>query len=233
MFDGYCAECGIIRHKTVRFTPQQNGIAERMNRTLLEKVRCLLFTSGLSKGFWGEALATATYLINRSPNRTIGFKCPIEMWTDRKPNLSYLRVFGCSAYAHIKEGKLDPRSIRCIFLGYQTGVKGYRMWDSDTLGIKIIISRDVVFNEKEFPYKTNNNTTQPIENTSIEVEPVIIREEQDQVEQEGSPDQGQGSAVPTDNINDPEMDHGHEETAETLVPSQTEQLQNYQLARDS
>ena len=73
-----------------------------------------------------------------------------------KLNLNYLRVFVCKAYAHQSEGKLDPRSIKCVFVGYQEGTKGYRLWDRQSGGVKIIISRDVIFNENVFPCKTLN-----------------------------------------------------------------------------
>ena len=163
-FDKFCEENGILRHKTVRNTPQQNGVVERMNRTLLNKVRCMLVSAGLSKLFWGEALATATYLVNRSPSSAIEFKCPEEVWTGKLPCFKNLKTFGCVGYVHNKEGKLDPRSVKCIFLGYAEGVKGYRMWSLESKGTKLIISRDVIFNENEFPY-TSVTTTNPAGST--------------------------------------------------------------------
>ena len=87
-FDAYCNSQCILRHKTIRNTPQQNRVAERMNRTLLEKVRCLLFISGMAKSFWGEALATASHLINRSPSTMLNFKYPEEIWTGKKVTLN-------------------------------------------------------------------------------------------------------------------------------------------------
>ena len=155
-FDNFCKENGILRHRTVPYTPQQNGVAERMNRTLLEKLRCILFTSGLPKSFWGEVLCSAVYLVNRSPSSAINFKCPEEKWIGRKPNLSHLKVVGCEAYCHKPEGKLDPRSIRGVMLGYQEGSKGYRVWDKNSIGIKVIVSRDVIFNEYVFPCVSTN-----------------------------------------------------------------------------
>lgn len=65
-FNEFCSNLGILRHKTIKLTPQQNGVAERMNRTLLNKVRCLLASSGLGTSFWGEALSTTCFLISRS-----------------------------------------------------------------------------------------------------------------------------------------------------------------------
>ena len=124
-FDEFCNTHGIIRHKTVRNTPQQNGVAERMNITLLENVRCLLFIAGMRKTFWGEALSTAAYLVNRSPSIVLNLKGLEEKWIGRKMNLEYLKVFGCEAYVYQSVEKLDPRSIKCVFVGYQNGTKGY------------------------------------------------------------------------------------------------------------
>ena len=155
-FDNFCKENGIMRHRTVKHTPQQNGVAERMNRTLLEKVRCMLVSSGLPNLFWGEAVMTAAYLVNRSPSTAIELKTPEYMWTGKNPDYSNLRVFGCAAYAHQVEGKLEPRSVKCIFLGYPQGTKGYRLWVRDTNGYKVIVSRDVVFYEHSMPCRSVN-----------------------------------------------------------------------------
>ncbi|GJZ73111.1 zinc finger, CCHC-type containing protein [Tanacetum coccineum] len=146
-FNSLCKESGITRHLTVAGTPQQNGLAERMNRTLLNKVRCLLIQSGLPDSFWAEATVTAAYLINRSPSTTLEKKTPMDLWSGHPANYEMLRIFGCVAYSHVNQGKLKPRAIKCIFLGYPDGVKGYILWRLDDVKPKIIISRDVVFNE--------------------------------------------------------------------------------------
>ncbi|KAK0586137.1 hypothetical protein LWI29_001641 [Acer saccharum] len=159
-FNKFCEEHGITRHKTVRHTPQQNGVAERMNRTVLEKVRCLLIGAGLSQNFWGEAAATAAYLINKSPSTAVALKTPEEIWIGRPPSLKHLRVFGCAAYAHQYEGKLEPRSLKGVFLGYLLGVKGYRVWLKDQKGFKVIISRDVIFDESNMPCKELDQPTE-------------------------------------------------------------------------
>ena len=117
-FNGFCAKHGIVRHRTVRSIPQQNGVAERMNRTLLERVRCMLTNAKMSKTFWGEAVVTAAYLINRSPSSAIDFKTPEEKWSGNPPKYDHLRIFGCPAFVHVKEGKLEPRAIKGVFIGY-------------------------------------------------------------------------------------------------------------------
>uniref|UniRef100_A0A803PE38 CCHC-type domain-containing protein n=1 Tax=Cannabis sativa TaxID=3483 RepID=A0A803PE38_CANSA len=114
------------RHRTVRKIPQQNGVAERMNMTILNKASCMLFNVGLSNGFWGETVVTTAYLINISPSSAIEGKIPEKRWTGKPPDLCNLKVFGCAAYAHQSIGKFEPRTLKCIFLGYPEGVKVYR-----------------------------------------------------------------------------------------------------------
>ena len=90
-FDGFCKEQGIVRHRTCTYTPQQNGIAERLNRTIMNKVRSMLSESGKELKFWEEAAATAVYLINRSPSSALEFRIPEELWTSQVPDLSNLK----------------------------------------------------------------------------------------------------------------------------------------------
>ena len=116
-----------------------------MNRTTLEKVHCMLSHAGLSKNLWAEAAHTACYLVNRFPHASLEGKVPEEIWTGKQPDYSNLRIFGCLAYAHVNHGKLNPRAMKCIFVGYPDEVKGYRLFCPETK--KIINSRDVTFNE--------------------------------------------------------------------------------------
>ncbi|KAH9779667.1 hypothetical protein KPL71_007786 [Citrus sinensis] len=81
-FDVFCAENGVVRHKTVRHTPQQNGLAERMNRTLIDKVRYMLIQSRLPMSLWAKTISTAYYIVNRSPSSIINFRTPIEIWIE-------------------------------------------------------------------------------------------------------------------------------------------------------
>ena len=144
-FDEFCRSEGIVRHHTVRHTPQQNGVAERMNQTLLERARCMLFQAGLTRKFWAEAVNTACYLINCGPHTGIDCKTPYEVWSDSPADYSMLRVFGSTVYYHVSEGKLEPRAKKGVFVGYGDGVKRYRIWSSSEG--RIILSRNVVFDE--------------------------------------------------------------------------------------
>jgi len=99
-----CHDEGIERHFTVRETLQQNGVAKRMNMTLLEKVCCILSNAGISKSFWVEVLAYACYLINRFPSSTIGGKTPLKVWSEKvAQDYDSLQVFGCLSYYLVKE----------------------------------------------------------------------------------------------------------------------------------
>lgn len=140
----FCAKNGIKRQHIVPITPQQNGIAERMNRTLLKKARCLLFNSGMkSSSLWGEVVVTSAYIINRLPCSAINYKIPRKLWISRKFTLKHLRPFECVAYWHVSQGKQASRAIKCGFLGYPMGTKGYKLLVIQQGGYKVIISRSV------------------------------------------------------------------------------------------
>ena len=119
-----------------------------MNRTLMETVRCMLLEAKLSEVFWAEALATTTYTINKSPSNPINLKTSEEMWRGSSSDVSNLKTFGCIAYVHTKQSKVEPRALKCMFIGYPEGVKGYKCWDFTSNGS--LISKEVVFKENEF-----------------------------------------------------------------------------------
>ena len=147
---------GIQRHFTIPEDPHSNGVAERMNRTLLEKARCLRFTLGLAKGFWAEALSTTVHIINRIPCLAIGNKIPKEVWKGESIDLSYLRVFGSPVYVHDPgNDKLEPRAFKGILLGYTDGVKGYRIWNLEMK--KVVNSYHVTFDESAL-FKENESS---------------------------------------------------------------------------
>lgn len=146
--DNLCEESGIKRHKTCPYTPKQNDISLRMNRTIMDKVRAMLMETGLDESFWAEASSTSVYIINRSPNSFIGFEIPEERWTGTKPGYnSHLRSFGYLAYVHQVKEKTSPRATKGVLVGYRKGTKGYRVWLLKEQ--RVVISKDVVFNEQQ------------------------------------------------------------------------------------
>jgi hypothetical protein len=130
--------------------PQQNGVAERRNRTLMDMVRSMLSYSTLPISLWMEALKTVVHILNRVPSKSVP-KTPYEMWTDRKLALNYLHVWGCPAEAKLfipSIRKLDPKTVSCHFIGYPDKSKGSRFYCPDRY-IKIVETRHTVFLEDE------------------------------------------------------------------------------------
>ncbi|KAH9657194.1 retrovirus-related pol polyprotein from transposon RE1 [Citrus sinensis] len=143
-------------------TPQQNGVAERKNRHLLEVARSLMFTNRVPKQFWGEAILTASYLINRMPTRIFNFQSPLNVFTKFYPYAKVFtslppKIFGCIAFVHVHKqnrSKLDPRALKCVFLGYSPTRKGYKCYDP--LSKKFFVTMDVTFFEnRSFLPKTS------------------------------------------------------------------------------
>ena len=149
-FEDYCRLHGIKFEKTPAKTPQVNGVAERMNRTIEERIRCMLSHAKLPKFFWGEAMRTAVDMINLSPAAALDGNVPNRMWTGKEVSYTHLRVFGCRAFVHIpkdERSKLNDKAKQCIFLGYGHEEFGYRLWDP--VNRKVVRSRDVVFLEDQ------------------------------------------------------------------------------------
>jgi hypothetical protein len=161
---------GIIHESSCVNTPQQNGIAERKNGHLLDVTRALLFHKSVPKQYWGEAVLTAAHLINRLPSPILDFKSPTEILTTFFPHFKISnnlipRIFGSVAFVHIhspNRGKLDPRAIRCIFIGYSSTQKGYKCFHPSTR--KFFVSSDVTFVENEsffeHPYLQRENLSE-------------------------------------------------------------------------
>ncbi|RVX04672.1 Copia protein [Vitis vinifera] len=105
-------------------TPQQNGVAEKRNHTLLDMMRSMMSYSSLPTSFWGYALQTVVYILNIVPSKSIS-NTPLELWNGRKPSLRHIRIWGCPAHVlKGKTGKLEPRSEVCMFVGYPKGTRG-------------------------------------------------------------------------------------------------------------
>ncbi|KAH9723898.1 naringenin,2-oxoglutarate 3-dioxygenase [Citrus sinensis] len=120
-------KASIVRHFNVQDISQQNGVAECMNQTILEKVWCILSNAGLGKKFWAKAVEYACHLTNHLPSAAIEGKTPIEMWSGKAAIDYYsLHIFGSTAYYHVKELRLDQRAKKALFMGITGGLKGYR-----------------------------------------------------------------------------------------------------------
>lgn len=145
------------RHQTsCPYTPQQNGLVERKNRQLLEVVRASLFGMNVPRCYWGEAVKSVVYLINRTPSSVLDFQTPQQKLNSfihipHQQNLEP-RVFGCVVFVHVPKplrGKLRLCAKRCMFVGYADFQKGYRCYDPHTK--QLHVSLDVSFRELE-PY---------------------------------------------------------------------------------
>lgn len=150
VFNQFCEENGIKRQLTAAYTPQQNGVAERRNRTIMNMVRCLLTEKSMPKRFWPEAAKWTCHVLNRSVTSAVKDMVPEECWSGIKPSVNYFRVFGCIGHAHVPEQrriKLDSRSRKCILLGVSEESKAYRLYDP--ISKTVVTSRDVIFEEEE------------------------------------------------------------------------------------
>ena len=155
-FASYCAEKGIVHQFTNPYCPEQNGIAERLNRTIVESARSMIHHAKLPIQFWAEAVNTAVCSHNRSPTAALKDRTLFECYFSKKLDISNLRVFGCVCYQHVPQGerqKLDPKSREGIFVGYPEGTKGYKLYDP--VKKKFVRSRDVIFYENKFYYATS------------------------------------------------------------------------------
>ena len=113
------------------YTPEQNGVAERKNKTIVEAARAMLCDQGLLKFLWGDAANTDVYIQNRCPHSTLDSKTPKEVFTGKKPDVSHFRVFGCPVYFHVlkeKRSKLDSSGKKGMFVGYSETSKAYRVY---------------------------------------------------------------------------------------------------------
>ncbi|CAL2229802.1 unnamed protein product [Prunus armeniaca] len=173
-FNRFCEESGIQRQLTVAYSPQQNGVAERKNRTVVEMAKSMLHEKGVPYEFWAEAINTAVYLLNRCPTKALNKVTPFEAYTGRKPGIAHLKIFGSPCHVLIPSAlrhKLEENSHKCIFVGYGLCEKGYRLFDPSTR--KVTLSRDVTFDENatwQWVNTTEGEMTVPMptENQSCE-----------------------------------------------------------------
>ena len=153
-FTTHLKQCGIQQYISCPHTPQQNGLAERRHRQITELGLTLLFQGKLPQKYWVEAFYTANFLSNLLPSSALDDnRSPFEVLYKKQPDYSALRTFGCSCFPTLRDyavNKFDPRSLHCVFLGYNDKYKGYRCLYPPTG--RVYISRHVLFEEESFPF---------------------------------------------------------------------------------
>jgi IS30 family transposase len=180
--NSYLQKVGIVHQSSCVDTPQQNGVAERKNKHLLEVTRSIMLATNVPQHFWGEAVLSATHLINRTPSRILNFKTPLSTLQNLFPTSKIfsfipLKIFGCSTFVHNlnpHRSKLDPKSIKCIFLGYSPHQKGYRCYSPHTK--KFYHTMDVTFFENQPYYTKTGIQGEHIENSEYQLLPLELTE---------------------------------------------------------
>jgi hypothetical protein len=147
-FAEYCAAEGVQWQLIAPYSPQQNGVVECRNAMVIGAARSMIKQKGLLDWFWGEAVVTVVYLLNRVPCKAIDGRTPFEVWYKKQLAVHHLKTFGCIVYVrntkpHLK--KLDDRGRKMIFVGYEKGTKAFRAYDPITQ--RVTISHDVIFDE--------------------------------------------------------------------------------------
>jgi hypothetical protein len=184
-------------------TRQQNGVAERRNRTLLEMVRSMMVQANLPISYWGDALLTAAYILNRVPSKLVS-STPYELWTGKKPNLSYFQPWGSAGIVHDtshKYGTLGPRRKKCIFIRYSKHSKGYVLIGEQTDGrVTEIESRDMDFIEDEFPTRGEVERNLEFYETMDREEGILGRLVQNEEEIPQTPRDSESDLLPSGSI---------------------------------
>lgn len=201
----YLRSQGIKQQFTAPYTPQQNGIAERKNRSLIEMARCLLEDSGLPKFLWAEAVNTANFIQNRTITKGTA-SIPIQSWSGIKPMISHMQIFGTKCFAHVpeeKRRKLDNTAKETVFIGYEEGSKAYRLYDKRTH--KLIISRDVRFIENpshssniSVDLSTKSKSEKSIQVNNSEIDSSSNRSANSRADDEESESEGNATLTRTD-----------------------------------
>jgi hypothetical protein len=174
-FGTFCKTNGIIQEHTTPYSPQSNGVSERLNQTLVRTAMALLYAAHLPTKLWGFALIAATYLYNRTPHSSLGCT-PYEQVHSYVPFVQHLRVFGCMCWEHIpkekRNGKWHVKGALRIFVGYSEQVKGWKLFNPHTG--EVTISRDVSFAENttllDYGFEWTNGTPLPLQKTTTETE---------------------------------------------------------------
>lgn len=131
-FDAYCAAEGIQRQHTEPNEPHQNGVAEKANLDMAIAATAMLIEAKLPPSFWDRAVSAYVHVSNRTPTSSLQGGIPYVAWKQKKPDVSYFRVFGCLAYVLVRKEKRKAFALhtrKCIFVGYGNGVKAWQFWE--------------------------------------------------------------------------------------------------------
>jgi len=246
-FDQFLEREGIHRRLSIPHTPQQNGVAERMNRTIMDMARCLMLQSQLPRGFWAEAIVAACYIRNRCPTSSLGGDIPYEKWTNKPVSLDHLRVFGSNVYILDKvqgKDKFAARSKKGIFVGYPREAKGYRVWlPCDK---KVVVARDIKFLEKStdeekqtidvksIPIKSDTQEllVQNDEPPITEIGPNTIFEEYEPCHSEQEPCHSENEPCHLETSNEVRRAPGRPRKLKTGTPGRPKKIYNLRKNRD-
>ncbi|KAK8957495.1 hypothetical protein KSP39_PZI000003 [Platanthera zijinensis] len=172
----FCESQGIFHEFSSPRTPQQNGVAERRNRTLIEACRTMLSDASLPEYFWAEAVNTACHVQNRALINKNHDKTPYELLKGRKPNISYFRIFGCKCFvlnnSKYHSTKFSEKSFEGIFVGYSSHSKAYRIFNRKTLVVEESIH--LVFDETSM--LQSNSSSVPIVDAGIKLQELSLDE---------------------------------------------------------
>jgi len=182
-FDDHLKSCGVVPQLTPLGMSQRNSVLERRNWTLLDMVRSMMSQTDLPLSFWGYCLETAAFTLNRVPSKSVE-KTPHEMWTGKKPSLSFLKIWGCESFVkQLQSNKLTAKSDKCIFVGYSRKTLGYYFYNREEG--KVFVARNGVFLEKEFLSRGVSGSMVQLKEIrevpasresakALEVEPVVV-----------------------------------------------------------
>lgn len=215
-----------------------NGVAERVNRTLLDMVRTMSETAKLPNKFWAEALATACYLKNRVMHSAIDNNTPEGIWTGSIPSVKHLKVYGYLAYAHIPKNnrqKLNNRAKECILVGYSSQTKGYRLWDLSTNDV--IQTKHVTFDENISGYqhiyrKTNHDMVTIIQYDEDQVR-LERNDNRDNVDQNSDIDDDERQTVDSTNeISEEDIESHNLRSGRSYSADETRETQKDKIIRN-
>ena len=177
-FAKFLEKHGIRAQYTMPSTPQQNGVAKRHNRTLMEMVMSMMSYSSVPISLWGEALKTAMYILNRVPSKAVP-KTPFELWTGRKPSLRHIHIWGCPTEARIynpHEKRLDSRTISRYFIGYPDKSKEYRFYCPNH-SVRIVETGNARFLENGEISGSNEPRKVDVEEIRVDIPPLFLPQE--------------------------------------------------------